>query len=184
MRQAGLSDDVRIEDLVEEARTRSSRAEEVIGVIGRSLGLAIANALNVLDLSTVVLSGYLAPIAEEITPVQETVDRTLWPLRPARSQSGRRSRGPCASRERSAPGVLWRVRCAGELDREGALSHASALLGQQDRRPRRRPPADASAARRGGRGAAVVRQREQPFDRDLPHLEQRLADGEQARSSA
>ena len=74
MRQAGLSDDVRIEDLVEELARSSSRAE-VIGVIGRSLGLAIANALNVLDLSTVVLSGYLAPIAEEITPVvQQTVD--------------------------------------------------------------------------------------------------------------
>lgn len=73
--QAGLSDEVRIEDLVEELARSSSRAE-VIGVIGRSLGLAIANALNVLDLSTVVLSGYLAPIAEEITPVvQETVDR-------------------------------------------------------------------------------------------------------------
>ena len=75
VRQAGLSDEVRIEDLVEELARSSSRAE-VIGVIGRSLGLAIANALNVLDLSTVVLSGYLAPIAEEITPVvQETVDR-------------------------------------------------------------------------------------------------------------
>lgn len=74
VRQAGLSDDVRIEDLVEELARSSSRAE-VIGVIGRSLGLAIANALNVLDLSTVVLSGYLAPIAEEITPVvQQTVD--------------------------------------------------------------------------------------------------------------
>jgi predicted NBD/HSP70 family sugar kinase len=75
VRQAGLSDDVRIEDLVDELARSSSRAE-VIGVIGRSLGLAIANALNVLDLSTVVLSGYLAPIAEEIAPVvQETVDR-------------------------------------------------------------------------------------------------------------
>ncbi|MEE1650175.1 ROK family transcriptional regulator [Brachybacterium sp. J144] len=74
-RQAGLSEDVRLEDLVEELARSSSRAE-VIGVIGRSLGLAIANALNVLDLSTVVLSGYLAPIAEEITPiVRETVER-------------------------------------------------------------------------------------------------------------
>lgn len=71
--QAGLGPEVRIEDLVDELSRSSSRAE-VIGVIGRSLGLAIANALNVLDLSTVVLSGYLAPIAEEITPVvRETV---------------------------------------------------------------------------------------------------------------
>lgn len=73
--QAGLGADVRIEDLVEELSRSSSRAE-VVGVIGRSLGLAVANALNVLDLSTVVLSGYLAPIAEEITPVvQETVEQ-------------------------------------------------------------------------------------------------------------
>lgn len=73
--QAGLGAEVRIEDLVEELSRSSSRAE-VIGVIGRSLGLAVANALNVLDLSTVVLSGYLAPIAEEITPVvQETVEQ-------------------------------------------------------------------------------------------------------------
>ncbi|QCR52502.1 transcriptional regulator [Brachybacterium sp. SGAir0954] len=71
--QAGLGPEVRIEDLVDELSRSSSRAE-VIGVIGRSLGLAIANALNILDLSTVVLSGYLAPIAEEITPVvRETV---------------------------------------------------------------------------------------------------------------
>src|SRR5699024_589437 len=54
---------------------RSDRAE-VIGMIGRSLGLAIANALNVLDLTTVVLSVYLAPIAHELEPViRETVDR-------------------------------------------------------------------------------------------------------------
>src|SRR5699024_6650047 len=62
--RAGLGEDVRIEDLVEEL-SRSTDRTEVIGMIGRSLGLAVANALNVLDLSTVVLSGYLAPIAEE-----------------------------------------------------------------------------------------------------------------------
>src|SRR5690606_9485479 len=73
--RAGLDDDVLIEDLVE-ALSRTSNRAEVIGMLGRSLGLAIANALNVLDLTTVVLSGYLAPIAEEITPVvQETVER-------------------------------------------------------------------------------------------------------------
>src|SRR5699024_7433151 len=32
-------------------------------------GLAVANALNVLDLATVVLPGYLAPIADELEPV-------------------------------------------------------------------------------------------------------------------
>ena len=73
--RAGLGDDVLIEDLVEALSLRSDRAE-VIGMIGRSLGLAIANALNVLDLTTVVLSGYLAPIADELEPViRETVEQ-------------------------------------------------------------------------------------------------------------
>lgn len=73
--RAGLSDDIFIEDLVDALALTRDRAE-VIGMIGRSLGLAIANALNVLDLTTVVLSGYLAPIANELEPViRETVER-------------------------------------------------------------------------------------------------------------
>ncbi|MFC7376788.1 MULTISPECIES: ROK family protein [unclassified Brachybacterium] len=74
LERAGLGQEVRIEDLVDELSARTDRAE-VIGMIGRSLGLAVANALNVLDLSTVVLSGYLAPIADELAPViRETVE--------------------------------------------------------------------------------------------------------------
>src|SRR5699024_11229297 len=42
---------------------------EVIAMIGRPLALAVATALNVLGLATVVLSGYLAPIADELEPV-------------------------------------------------------------------------------------------------------------------
>lgn len=73
--RAGLSDDIFIEDLVDALALTRDRAE-VIGMIGRSLGLAIANALNVLDLTTVVLSGYLGPIADELEPViRETVER-------------------------------------------------------------------------------------------------------------
>src|SRR5699024_5959958 len=73
--RAGLGPDVLIEDLVD-ALSRTSDRTEVIGMIGRSLGLAIANALNVLDLTTVVLSGYLAPIADELEPViRGTVER-------------------------------------------------------------------------------------------------------------
>ena len=73
--RAGLGDDLRIEDLVDALALTRDRAE-VIGMIGRSLGLAIANALNVLDMTTVVLSGYLAPIAHELEPViRETVER-------------------------------------------------------------------------------------------------------------
>lgn len=73
--RAGLSDDILIEDLVDALALTRDRAE-VIGMIGRSLGLAIANALNVLDMTTVVLSGYLAPIADELEPViRRTVEQ-------------------------------------------------------------------------------------------------------------
>ncbi|MDN6400543.1 MAG: ROK family protein [Brachybacterium sp.] len=73
--RAGLSDDILIDDLVDALALTRDRAE-VIGMIGRSLGIAIANALNVLDMTTVVLSGYLAPIADELAPViRETVER-------------------------------------------------------------------------------------------------------------
>jgi len=73
--RAGLSDDILIEDLVDALALTRDRGE-VIGMIGRSLGLAIANALNVLDLTTVVLSGYLAPIADELEPViRRTVEQ-------------------------------------------------------------------------------------------------------------
>ncbi|GAA1485983.1 ROK family transcriptional regulator [Brachybacterium fresconis] len=73
--RAGLRTDVLIDELVEELSRSTDRAE-VIGTIGRSLGLALANALNILDLSTVVLSGYLGPIAGEIAPfIRETVER-------------------------------------------------------------------------------------------------------------
>lgn len=72
--RAGLGDEVRIEDLVDALAGSGDRAE-VIGLIGRSLGLALANALNILDLDTVVLSGYLAPIAEELDPfIRGTVE--------------------------------------------------------------------------------------------------------------
>ena len=73
--RAGLGDDILIEDLVDALALTRDRAE-VIGMIGRSLGTAIANALNVLDMTTVVLSGYLAPIADELEPViRGTVER-------------------------------------------------------------------------------------------------------------
>lgn len=72
--RAGVSPDVPLEDLVDSLARTADRAE-VIGTIGRPLGIAVANALNVLDMTTVVLSGYLAPIADELAPViRETVD--------------------------------------------------------------------------------------------------------------
>lgn len=67
-RRTGLDHDVSLDDLLAELEQERSR-HEIIELIGRPLGIAIANALNVLDLSTVVLSGYLAPIADELTPV-------------------------------------------------------------------------------------------------------------------
>lgn len=66
--QAGLGPEVDLEGLVD-ALSLSVDRTEVIGTIGRALGIAVANALNILDMSTVVLSGYLSPIADEIAPV-------------------------------------------------------------------------------------------------------------------
>ncbi|UEJ81616.1 ROK family transcriptional regulator [Brachybacterium halotolerans subsp. kimchii] len=77
--RAGLGPGASLEELVdalarESGDGRADGRSEVIGTIGRAIGTAVANALNVLDLSTVVLSGHLAPIGEEIGPViSETV---------------------------------------------------------------------------------------------------------------
>jgi predicted NBD/HSP70 family sugar kinase len=77
--RAGLGTDASLEELVDALAREGGDGgaggrSEVIGTIGRAIGIALANALNVLDLSTVVLSGHLAPIGEEIGPViSETV---------------------------------------------------------------------------------------------------------------
>lgn len=71
-RRAGLEGYVRIEDLVAALSERMDR-DDVIELIGGPLGIAVANTLNVIDFSTVLLSGYLAPIADELTPVVQRI---------------------------------------------------------------------------------------------------------------
>lgn len=73
--RTGLSEDVRVHDIIAEL-TRTMERPDVIAMIGRPLGMALANAMNILDLSTVVLSGYLGPIANELTPiVRSTIEQ-------------------------------------------------------------------------------------------------------------
>jgi predicted NBD/HSP70 family sugar kinase len=71
--RTGLPEDVRIEDLVAATAERLQSREAVMEMIGRPLGVVLANSMNVLDLSTVVLSGYFAPIAAELEPVLREV---------------------------------------------------------------------------------------------------------------
>ena len=71
--RTGLPEDVRIEDLVAATAERLQSREAVMEMIGRPLGVVLANSMNVLDLSTVVLSGYFAPIAPELEPVLREV---------------------------------------------------------------------------------------------------------------
>nr|WP_255396163.1 ROK family protein [Kocuria sp. CNJ-770] len=71
--RTGLPEDVRIEDLVAATAERLRSRTAVMEMIGRPLGVVLANSMNVLDLSTVVLSGYFAPIAAELEPVLREV---------------------------------------------------------------------------------------------------------------
>lgn len=71
--RAELGPDVHIRDVVETLATRLGDRRTVIEMIGRPLGHALADTLNVLDLSTVVLAGYFAPIAAELAPVLHAV---------------------------------------------------------------------------------------------------------------
>ncbi len=73
--RAGLGPDVSISDIVDALAERIGDRVSVIEMIGRPLGLALAAALNVLDVSTVVLGGYLAPIVPELSPVVHSVLR-------------------------------------------------------------------------------------------------------------
>ena len=132
-------------------------------MIGRSLGLAIANALNVLDLTTVVLSGYLAPIADELEPViRETVERhalaaEAGPVLIERSDGHARIR-PCGAR------------------RERRCSRCSTLRGRGSPGCRRLPLDELGLQLEGVSEEPRVRgQRQQALDRHLPHREQGLA---------
>ena len=73
--RAGLGPDVSISDIVDTLAERIGDRATVVEMIGRPLGYALAATLNVLDLSTVVLGGYLAPIVPELSPVVHSVLR-------------------------------------------------------------------------------------------------------------
>lgn len=66
--RAGLGGNASMAETVQTLGRTESRQEVVQG-IARAIGIAVAGAMNTLDLSTVVLSGHLAPIADELGPV-------------------------------------------------------------------------------------------------------------------
>lgn len=73
--RARLGPEVPISEVVEVLASRLGDRRGVMEMIGGPLGYALSDTLNVLDLPTVVLGGYLAPIAHELEPVLRTVMR-------------------------------------------------------------------------------------------------------------
>jgi predicted NBD/HSP70 family sugar kinase len=68
---AGLPADSSIGAVVAQVTDGDSTAQEAVVAAGRALGVALASAVNVLDLPTVVLGGHLAEAADVLKPVVE-----------------------------------------------------------------------------------------------------------------
>jgi predicted NBD/HSP70 family sugar kinase len=64
--------------IVEAASAGNARTEQALRTAGRALGVAVANAINLLDLPEVVLGGSYAPLAAWIAPeLRREVDRRV-----------------------------------------------------------------------------------------------------------
>ncbi len=68
---SGLPPDGSIGEVVARAVDDDNTAREAIAAASRALGVALASALNVLDLPTVVLGGHLAEAADVLKPAVE-----------------------------------------------------------------------------------------------------------------
>jgi predicted NBD/HSP70 family sugar kinase len=68
---AGLPPDDSLGELVERVDAGDRSARQAVDTAGRALGVALASAVNVLDLPTVVLGGHLADAADALKPVVE-----------------------------------------------------------------------------------------------------------------
>ena len=66
MRAAGLDLELPVEALLSAAGT--PRADEALRAGGQALGTALANAVNLIDVDTVVLGGIYAPLASHLLP--------------------------------------------------------------------------------------------------------------------
>jgi predicted NBD/HSP70 family sugar kinase len=73
---AGLSRQVTPEELAHLARSGEPRAKKAVSRAARALGVALAGAINLLDIPAVVLGGHLGQIADVLTPDLERQLRT------------------------------------------------------------------------------------------------------------
>ena len=106
MRSAGLDLDLPVDDLLRAAEAGNAVALESVDVGARALGTALANAVNLIDVETVVLGGIYAPLAPLLIPGIERVLR---------------------SRVLSAPWSGLRV-CAAEVREYAALCGAASAV--------------------------------------------------------
>lgn len=71
---AGLDLDAPVQQLADYFRTGDDHARRAVALAGRSLGFAVSNLLNVVDVGSVVLGGIYAPLFEYLAPtLQEAV---------------------------------------------------------------------------------------------------------------
>jgi len=79
LRNAGLAADAGVAALAERAEAGDERALSALDQAGRWLGIGVASAANLLNLSGIVIGGYFATLAPWLAPAleQELADRVL-----------------------------------------------------------------------------------------------------------
>lgn len=65
---AGLDQDLPVTALIEQVDGGDGRARAAVDTAARALGIALANAINLVDVDTVVLGGIYRPLAPLLTP--------------------------------------------------------------------------------------------------------------------
>lgn len=107
LRSAGISIDLPVEHLVQALEAGSAAALESVDAAAAALGTALANAVNLIDVETVILGGIYEPLAGYLIP---GIDRTL------------------RDRVLSAPWSGLQVRAAAVRDYAALTGAASAVL--------------------------------------------------------
>ena len=93
-----------VADLVTALESGDEKAEQTVAQVGWALGIALSSAMNLLDVSRILLGGHLAPLFEWLKPAieKETSTRVLW-ARLADVQIERVDESP----RRTAYGAAW-----------------------------------------------------------------------------
>ncbi|SLM94931.1 Xylose-responsive transcription regulator, ROK family [Brachybacterium nesterenkovii] len=108
-RALDLPEGTHLDDLARALASPDARTRELVAEVGEHLGAVIAAVLNVLDLSTVVLSGYFRALAPQLAPSVRAVlrERALRPeAELVQSAGDGRQEADGAAREALEP--FWR----------------------------------------------------------------------------